>query len=138
MILLPVLDLAGGAVVRGVGGRRSEYRPVVSRLTRSAHPFDVAAAFRDHFGLAELYLADLDGIAGGEPAFATIEGLCERGFGFWVDLKRSWPEVQLIAGGGVRGVDDLKRLRQARVDGVLVASALHDGAIMRQDVWRHS
>src|SRR5437660_464634 len=32
MRVLPVLDLLGGQVVRGVGGQRHQYRPVVSRL----------------------------------------------------------------------------------------------------------
>jgi hypothetical protein len=44
MRILPVLDLMNGVVVRGVGGRRSEYRPVASRLAVSADPADVAAA----------------------------------------------------------------------------------------------
>jgi phosphoribosylformimino-5-aminoimidazole carboxamide ribotide isomerase len=64
MRVVPVLDLKGGHVVHGVGGRREEYRPVVSRLTDSSAPADVATAFRDRFGLSELYVADLDDIAG--------------------------------------------------------------------------
>src|SRR5579872_5647704 len=48
MRIVPVLDLLGGVVVRGVGGRRREYRPVVSRLTPSCDPLDVARAFADH------------------------------------------------------------------------------------------
>src|SRR4051812_22829317 len=102
MFLLPVLDLLGGVVVRGVGGRRSEYRPVVSRLTQSVHPFDVATAFRDQFGLSTLYVADLDAIAGHEPAFATFEGLRERGFPCWVDA-------------GVHDEPDARSLRMAGV-----------------------
>src|SRR5438067_3401544 len=106
MFLLPVIDLLGGAVVRGVGGRRSEYRPVVSRLTRSTGPFDVAAAFRDHFGLSDLYLADLDAIAGREPAFATFDGLCERGNRCWVDA-------------GVRDEEDVRRLGASGIAAVV-------------------
>ena len=68
MRILPVIDLKGGLVVRGVAGRRQEYRPVVSRLTPSSRPIDVAGAFRDHLGLDHLYLADLDAIAGAAPA----------------------------------------------------------------------
>src|SRR5262249_52086733 len=70
MRVVPVLDLKGGVVVRGVGGRRREYRPVVSRLVGSCAPADVAAAFAHHFGLRELYVADLDAIAGAPTSLA--------------------------------------------------------------------
>src|SRR5947209_19648396 len=62
MQIIPVLDLMGGRVVRGVAGRRSEYRALTSALTASSKPLDVARAFRLHFGLATLYVADLDAI----------------------------------------------------------------------------
>src|SRR5262245_26017684 len=85
MRILPVLDLLGGQVVRGVAGRRQDYRPVVSRLTPSSQPLDVARAFRDHFRLSELYLADLDAIAGREPAWPLYTALREEGFRLWLD-----------------------------------------------------
>ncbi len=44
-------------------------------------------------------------------------------------LRREFPDVELLAGGGVRGWDDVKRLTDAGADGVLVASALHDGSL---------
>ena len=34
MKILPVIDLKGGVVVRGVAGRRDEYRPIVSQAVR--------------------------------------------------------------------------------------------------------
>jgi phosphoribosylformimino-5-aminoimidazole carboxamide ribotide isomerase len=233
MRIVPVIDLRAGVVVRGVGGRRHEYRPVVSRLTPSSRPADVACAFRDHFGLTELYLADLDAIAGAPPALATYEALLGLGFRLWVDaglrgpetagplaaagvqglvagletlagpealaalcrafgdrvvfsldlkggrplgdlsvwtgaepfalaaeavglgarrllvldlarvgegggtgtedlcrrLSRAYPAVELAAGGGVRGVTDLRRLRDCGVAAALLASALHDGTL---------
>src|SRR5260370_21980952 len=85
MRILPVIDLMAGRVVRGIAGRRQEYRPVASRLTASCHPVDVARAFRDHFGLAELYVADLDAIAGAPPALATYATLHSLGVRLWVD-----------------------------------------------------
>src|SRR5438128_4087097 len=85
MRVIPVLDLLGGQVVRGVAGRRHEYRPVVSRLTPSAQPLDVARAFRAAFGLTELYLADLDAIAGAAPALPTYVTLQSAGFRLLVD-----------------------------------------------------
>jgi phosphoribosylformimino-5-aminoimidazole carboxamide ribotide isomerase len=69
MRILPVLDIMGGVVVRAVGGRRSEYRPLVSRLTDSTEPLAVAEAIRRQFGWDEFYIADLDAITReGEPA----------------------------------------------------------------------
>jgi phosphoribosylformimino-5-aminoimidazole carboxamide ribotide isomerase len=105
MRLLPVLDLLGGVVVRGVGGRRHEYRPVVSQLTPSSRPADVAEAFRAHFGLNELYLADLDAIAGAPPAVAVYRELRERGFRLWVDAGIRTPEdAGPLAAAGIEGI----------------------------------
>lgn len=240
MRILPVIDLMNGQVVRGVGGRRQEYRPIVSRLTTSSQPLDVAQAFRAHFGLTELYLADLDTVAGAAPAIPTYAGLRSLGFRLWVDagirtvemaaplaaagverivlgletvaapaviaeiglrwgwervvfsldlkdgqplgnrscwdhadaesiarevialgvrrliildlahvggnqgtgteklcsqLAAAYPHVEMLAGGGVRDVADLRRLQQLGVNAVLVASALHDGGIESKDLF---
>src|SRR6266849_2167487 len=85
MRIVPVLDLMAGQVVHGVGGRRHEYRPVVSRLTASCRPVDVAEAFRAHFGWSALYLADLDAIAGAPQDLGTCAALRKHGFRLWVD-----------------------------------------------------
>jgi phosphoribosylformimino-5-aminoimidazole carboxamide ribotide isomerase len=105
MRIVPVLDLKGGVVVRGIGGRREEYRPVVSRLTASARPLDVAAAFRDFFGLSDLYLADLDAIAGRAPALTIYAALRSYGFRLWVDagLRRA-ADAEALAGAGIEGI----------------------------------
>jgi phosphoribosylformimino-5-aminoimidazole carboxamide ribotide isomerase len=234
MQLLPVLDLKGGLVVRGVGGRRQEYQPVVSKLTSSALPLDVARAFREHFGLTRLYVADLDAIAGSQAALPIYTALQADGFSLWVDagirtaadavplqtagvegiiagletlsgpaalaelcqqvgkervifsldlnagepltssaewgnkeiwsivqnatacgvqrlivldlvrvgvgggtgteelcrrLVREYPSLEVIAGGGIRDAEDLRRLEACGVQGALVASALHDGRL---------
>jgi phosphoribosylformimino-5-aminoimidazole carboxamide ribotide isomerase len=230
-----VLDLLGGQVVRGIAGRRAEYRPVVSTLTRSTRPVDVARAFRERLGLAELYIADLDAIGGAAPAWAVLEELRTAEARLWVDagvrrpeeavklaaagvesvvvgletvagpaalaetaaalgaglifsldlregrplgqgwaggaaeiagqavalgarrvlvldlvrvgvgsgvgteelcaaLARAHPEVEVSAGGGVRGADDLRRLMGLGVRAALLASALHDGRLTRADV----
>ena len=62
--------------------------------------------------------------------------LARVGSGRGIDLltfesvKRAVPDVPVFAGGGVRGVDDLRDLAAVGCDGVLVATALHgpDGA----------
>ncbi len=234
MLVIPVLDLLNGVVVRGVGGRRDEYRPVESVLTRSARPLDVAQAFRDRLSLTTLYVADLDGILRQQPNADVYRELVDDGFELWIDagvrslsdanrllsmgaakvvvgletipdarllsalvtefdaarivfsldlqagrpmlghsdwpdtsplgiaqnvmslglmqlivldlasvgeqrgpstiplcesIRRIAPEARLITGGGVRNADDLRPLQAAGIDGVLLATALHNGAI---------
>jgi phosphoribosylformimino-5-aminoimidazole carboxamide ribotide isomerase len=234
MHILPVLDLLDGVVVRGVGGRRDEYRPVVSRLADGHDALSVARAFRDRLGLTRLYVADLDAILQQRPNRDVYRLLAKEGFEliidaglrsvesaaellesgpakvvagletwpgpdeltrlcevvgteravFSLDLKHGVPlgnlcrwqsdeplriasraveagvrelivldlasvggglgvsttelcrslrnlyaDLRLITGGGVRDPADIERLAQLGVDGVLVASALHDGAI---------
>lgn len=246
MRLIPVMDVMARQVVRGVAGRRAEYRPIVSTLTRSTDPADVAQAFRDRFGFRELYVADLDAIAGGEPAWSMYSTLLDRGFHLWVDagirdLTRSYAlraigvsnvivaletlqrpkhleqfkwqlgseqlvfsldlkgglplgnladwgdtdpfsiasgaitlgarrlilldlayvgtgsgppqhvlrlsqqlreayghlaNLELVLGGGIRGIEDVRRLEQFGVSAVLVASALHDGRLRPEDLMR--
>ena len=54
--------------------------------------------------------------------------------GLLAALRRRFPEVRLLAGGGVRGRDDLERIREAGCDGALVATAFHTGRIGADDV----
>jgi phosphoribosylformimino-5-aminoimidazole carboxamide ribotide isomerase len=49
-------------------------------------------------------------------------------------LLADHPEVELSVGGGIAQPADLRRLRNAGVSAVLIASALHDGRIGRSDV----
>lgn len=92
MRILPVLDLQGGQVVRGIAGRRREYRPIQSPLTTTSAPLDVARAFRTHFDLTTLYLADLDAISGASPAWQLYDVLRADGFSLWIDAGIRSPE----------------------------------------------
>jgi phosphoribosylformimino-5-aminoimidazole carboxamide ribotide isomerase len=49
-------------------------------------------------------------------------------------LRRAFPTVRLLAGGGVSGRRDLDRTRAAGCDGVLVATAIHTGRIGAADL----
>ena len=51
-------------------------------------------------------------------------------------VRAAAPATMLIAGGGVRGLDDLARLADAGCDTALVASALHDGRLGAADIRR--
>lgn len=238
MQIIPVLDILQGRVVRGVAGQRDEYRPVESQVAADAEVLTVAEAFREHFALARLYVADLDAIQDDRPNFSAYRALVNAGFEllidaglrdtkraeelidagasaviagletspgpahikklidafgpervvFSLDLKHGRPladvdawgdsaidiarrtielgvrrmivldlagvgtasgvgtlelcrqlqeengDLELITGGGVRGVDDLRALQEAGIDGVLVASALHNGSITMDDL----
>ena len=234
--VLPVLDLLSGVVVRGVAGRRDEYRPVESGLASSVDALDVACAFREQLGLDEHYVADLDAILAGRPNVELYRRLAREGFrvivdaglrdaasgpavfetgvdavvagletiagpgeleklcrwfdsgrvifsldmqdgkplgdaALWstaepkkiaaaavecgieriivLDLSRvgvsqgvgtlelcgwihsAFPHVEIITGGGIRSLEDLVLLKDAGIDGALVASALHNGTIGR-------
>jgi phosphoribosylformimino-5-aminoimidazole carboxamide ribotide isomerase len=59
---------------------------------------------------------------------------CGADLGLLEDLRRRFPSVRLLAGGGVLARRDLERMRDAGCDGVLVASAIHAGAITAADL----
>jgi phosphoribosylformimino-5-aminoimidazole carboxamide ribonucleotide (ProFAR) isomerase len=50
------------------------------------------------------------------------------------ELHGRFPELELLAGGGVRDLADLRALAAAGAAGALVATALHCGAIGRAEV----
>ena len=83
--IIPVLDLMQGQVVRGIAGRRDEYKPLKSPLCGDAQPLTVARAFQQRFDLSTLYVADLDAIAGAAPSFDTYTQLLQAGLELWVD-----------------------------------------------------
>lgn len=238
MRVLPVIDLMRGEVVRGVGGRRDEYRAIQSTLAAEASPRSIAWALAG-CGFRDVYVADLDAIGGSEPAWPLYEQIIDAGLTlsidagistcdsakplvefadnnpglagivvgleslaapeelarlckligearliFSLDMKAGrlltrisqwrqlsaeqiaaiavragvrrmivldlaavgmgggagteplcrtlacrFPELELIAGGGVRGPHDLQSLAAAGCDAALVASALHDGRL---------
>jgi phosphoribosylformimino-5-aminoimidazole carboxamide ribotide isomerase len=248
MRVIPVLDLLHAQVVRGVAGRRSEYRPIESVLSSDTTPRSVASALSEKLGLRSAYIADLDAILNGEPNWQAYRAIAEfdlellidaglqtleqaekllaffaesnssrAGEGsliaglesvssprllsemlaltgpgrliFSLDLKagqplttsRDWPcesperildialelgiqrfilldlsrvgvdagvgtealcerlrtqapQAEIIAGGGVRGIEDLHHLSSCGCNGALVASALHDGRLDRDEL----
>lgn len=74
------------------------------------------------FGVRRVIVLDLARV--GTGIGMGTESLC-------VGLRASFPELELIAGGGVRTWDDVERAAKAGADGVLVASGLHDGTLVR-------
>jgi len=83
--IIPVMDLQGGLVVRGVGGRRHEYRPVAGVLADSPQPGAIARAYAQELGFERTYVADLDAIAGGEPDWDAYRQIVAAGLAPWID-----------------------------------------------------
>jgi phosphoribosylformimino-5-aminoimidazole carboxamide ribotide isomerase len=225
--VIPVIDLSSGVAVHAVRGERERYRPLRSGLVAGSDPLRVARAFRQELGVDELYVADLDAIAGepldaealaalaqearvivdaGVTGLAAARSLLELGAARVVigtetladaaalerlvglprvlsldlrdgrvlsrdselarlapvdalarlaqsvtevivldlarvgsgagpqvelvgELRARFPDLELLAGGGVRDLADLRALAEAGAAGALVATALHGGRI---------
>lgn len=107
MLVLPVIDLKDGLVVRGVGGRRDEYRPIESRIAADARFETVAAAFAG-LGFRQAYVADLDAIEKGTGVFSG--DMRSR------ELLAGIP-LALLVDAGVRDVAAARSLAATRVGG---------------------
>ena len=59
---------------------------------------------------------------------------CGVDLGLLEALRQRFPELRLLAGGGVLARRDLERMRDAGCDGALVASAIHAGTITAADL----
>jgi len=233
LIVIPAIDLRGGRVVRGVGGRRERYAPLKSWLCPRSDPLELVERLSS-LGFRTVYVADLDAIEREErrhelyrsmasmakilldcgvrsvsdaieaanssidvivatetlPSINVAAKIAERlrclasidirggrvvsrapelsglspvecarllseiGFDTMIavmlDRVGTYSGVdlglveslicvaeRLVVGGGIRGLDDLLRLRDMGVHGALVASALHDGKLGVEELRRH-
>ncbi|GLK69937.1 nickel transporter [Ancylobacter dichloromethanicus] len=84
--------------------------------------------------------AELHADAGLWPQAVIVMTLARVGAGQGPDIERLSGVLaraqgrRVYAAGGVRGADDLHRLADLGVAGVLLASALHDGRLSRADI----
>jgi phosphoribosylformimino-5-aminoimidazole carboxamide ribotide isomerase len=62
--VVPVIDILGGTVVRGVKGERNNYKPVSPIFCHSSDPLTVARSYKEKFDFQSIYVADLDRITG--------------------------------------------------------------------------
>lgn len=87
MHVIPVIDLKAGQVVHARGGRRDDYRPIETPLSRTSEPGDVVAGLRRLFPFQQMYIADLDAIEGRGDHSATLSALeaAVPSVEFWVD-----------------------------------------------------
>lgn len=101
--VIPAIDLRGGQVVRLKQGDYAQ------QTTYTADPHELAKRYAAA-GAHWLHLVDLDGARSGNPDnLAVIEAIAGDG-------------MQIQAGGGVRGEDDLRRLFDAGVRRVVLGS----------------
>ena len=78
MRVIPVIDLKRGVAVHAVRGERERYRPLRSRIAEGSDPVRLTRAVRERFGLDELYVADLDAIAGGPGSPDVVAALARE------------------------------------------------------------
>lgn len=109
--IMPSLDVRGGKVL----SKASELE--------NAEPLEALKKLRD-LGLDRFILLTLDVVgSGGGPDWALLKAARER-----------FPQLGVIAGGGVKGMADLQEAESLGLDGVLVATALHKGWIRGRDL----
>ncbi|MFK7817782.1 MAG: HisA/HisF-related TIM barrel protein [Planctomycetaceae bacterium] len=105
MRIIPVIDLLGGIVVRGIGGMRDKYRPITSSLVDSTAPLEVARALTAFTGSNYIYVADLDAIRTGMLSRDVLAELVEDGFQLLLDAGAfEFRQVQLLMDLGVQEV----------------------------------
>jgi phosphoribosylformimino-5-aminoimidazole carboxamide ribotide isomerase len=122
MRVVGVIDLQGGTAVHAVRGERERYRPLGDPL-----------ALARRFGVDELYVADLDAIAGGAVQTAMIAGLA-REARVMVDAGAADPQALLALGVDrvVIGTETLADADALMPDAVLSID-LRDGRVLSRD-----
>jgi phosphoribosylformimino-5-aminoimidazole carboxamide ribotide isomerase len=128
---LPSYD-ALAEVCTAVGGDRVAFSldlrdgdPVVTSGDISpGEPADVVAAHAADAGAAAVIVIDLARVG-------TDSGL---DLGLIGRVRVAVPGLTLLAGGGIRGLEELERLADSGCDGALVATALHSGRLGALDV----
>jgi phosphoribosylformimino-5-aminoimidazole carboxamide ribotide isomerase len=105
MRIIPVIDLLGGIVVRGIGGMRDQYRPITSSLVNSTKPLDVARALQTATGNNYIYVADLDAIRTGTLSRDVLTELIEEGFELLLDAGAfEIRQIRLLMDLGIQDV----------------------------------
>lgn len=114
MRVVGVIDVLDGRAVHAVGGRRSGYQPVRSAAGRptDGDPLALARAYVEALDLRELYMADLDAIAGASPQTEVVSQLAAAGISLWVDAAVAGPDraLRLLSNGAAAVVVGLETL----------------------------
>jgi phosphoribosylformimino-5-aminoimidazole carboxamide ribotide isomerase len=115
MRLIGVIDLCAGRAVHARGGRRDRYRPIrsVAGVDIGGDPEALARLYVQRFGLGEIYIADLDAIAGESLQAGSIGAIAAAGADVWLDAGIRTTEEALVAfgAGASRVIVGLETLR---------------------------
>ena len=87
------------------------------------------ARFVFNCGLRQLIVLDLAAVGTGHGV-PTLE-LCQQ-------IKNLLPDITMISGGGVTSRQCVAQAARAGLDGLLIASALHDGRLTKEDIYLNS
>lgn len=116
MKVIPVIDILNGKVVHAVKGNRSQYKPLLSSLTQSTDPLEVAKTFKT-LGFHQLYVADLDAIIECTSDFSSLKRIAlETGLELMVDagvthLDRAQKLLEVGASKLIIGTETLQSKR---------------------------
>ena len=107
--IIPVIDILNGVAVHAVKGRRKDYKPIKSVLTKSADPLDVATTFQK-LGFKNVYVADLNAITGNYDNLTVVERIAQA------------TGLQLMVDAGVNDVKKAKELIQHGASKVIIGT----------------
>ena len=62
----------------------------------------------------------------------TLQG---PAIGLYKRVMETYPELHLIASGGVSGIDDIKALDEAGIPAVVFGKAIYEGKINMEELW---
>ncbi len=131
--LLPVIDLMAGQVVRGVGGQREAYRPIVSALCHSSDPVLVGRRLCEHCASPGLYVADLDALMGGQVQIAVLHRLLQALPG----LRELWLDAGFADADAATEVLTALQDGASRVVPVFASESLRSRAALADCFRRH-
>jgi phosphoribosylformimino-5-aminoimidazole carboxamide ribotide isomerase len=110
-----------GADVTDIQSKRIAFRSWLKKSEITL--YDHIQQFYDH-GLKFVKSTDVsrDGVLEG-PAFS-----------YYSEIRQRFPDLQILASGGVRGVDDIKRLDELGVFAVIFGKAYYEGILKLKDL----
>ncbi len=113
--IIPVIDLMGGIVVQGKGGKREEYAAIQSVITQHTDPMNVISDFLNLHAFNTIYIADLNAIMGGE---ANLE--------LYIALTNDFPECTFWIDAGIKSYLQWQQLKNCGVEPVIGSETLID------------
>lgn len=105
MLIIPAIDLKDGACVRLKQGRMED------STVFSSNPVDMARKWVDA-GARRLHLVDLNGAFAGKPVNGDVV----------TEIARTWPELPIQIGGGIRSLDTIEYYLKAGVKWVIIGT----------------